>query len=168
MQLAAKGSNSLPIIRELLQNSSVEIRWWATRSLAEIHDSQVTTLLLQALNDQASEVRQCAALGLRQQPDAGAIPQLINTLSDPDRLLARLAGDALIATGEEAVPALIEVMQNGSQIARLETARALSEIGDTRAIPSLFNALDEDSVVLEHWAGEGLQKMGVGMVFFKP
>jgi len=168
MQLAVRGSNSLPIIRELLQNSSVEIRWWAARSLAEIHDSQVTTLLLQALNDQASEVRQCAALGLRQQPDAGAIPQLINTLSDPDRLLARLAGDALIATGEEAVPALIEVMQNGSQIARLETVRALSEIGDSRAIPSLFNALDEDSVVLEHWAGEGLQKMGVGMVFFKP
>lgn len=168
MQLAAKGSNSLPIIRELLQNSSVEIRWWTTRALAEIHDSQVTTLLLQALNDQASEVRQCAALGLRQQPDAEAITQLINTLSDPDRLLARLAGDALIATGEEAVPALIEVMQNGSQIARLEAVRALSEIGDSRAIPSLFNALDEDSVVLEHWAGEGLQKMGVGMVFFKP
>ena len=51
---------------------------------------------------------------------------------------------------------------------RLEAARALSEIGDTRAIPVLFKALEEGSVVLEYWASEGLEKMGVGMTFFEP
>jgi hypothetical protein len=28
--------------------------------------------------------------------------------------------------------------------------------------------LDSDSAVLEHWASEGLEKMGVGMSFFSP
>jgi HEAT repeat protein len=52
--------------------------------------------------------------------------------------------------------------------ARIQAARALALIGDTRAIPELFNALDGDSALLEYWAGEGLEKMGVGMVFFTP
>jgi HEAT repeat protein len=73
-----------------------------------------------------------------------------------------------VATDATAVPDLIEVMENGSQVARLEAARALSEIGDTRAIPVLFKALEEGSVVLEYWASEGLEKMGVGMTFFEP
>ncbi|MFC1923374.1 HEAT repeat domain-containing protein, partial [Chloroflexota bacterium] len=110
----------------------------------------------------------CAALALRYQADPDAIPTLIHRLSLPDRLMARLAADALIATGDESVPALLEVMENKSQPARLEAARALGEIGDPRAIPALFKALDDDSAILEHWAGEGLEKMGIGMVFFNP
>ena len=76
--------------------------------------------------------------------------------------------DALIAFGEDAVPALIEVVEKNHQPARLEAARALSAIGDTRAIPVLIKILDEDSALMEHWAGQGLEKMGVGMVFFNP
>jgi HEAT repeat protein len=58
-------------------------------------------------------------------------------------------------------------MESGSHIARLEAARALASIGDTRAIPALFDALD-DSALLEYWANEGLERMGVGMCFFSP
>ena len=166
LQLAEHGTGSLPLIDEFLQDANVDVRWWAVRSLAEIRDPSVTPLLLLALHDPEPAVGQCAALALRYQADPEAIPTLIQALSLPDRLMARLAADALIATGEESVPALIEVMQNNSQPARLEAARALGEIGDPRAIPALFNALDDDSAILEHWAGEGLEKMGVGMVFF--
>lgn len=168
LQLAAYGSGSLPLLEEFLQDLNEDVRWWAARSLAEIRDPYVTPLLLLALHDPEPAVGQCAALALRYQADPEAIPTLIQALTLPDRLMARLAADALIATGEESVPALIEVIQNNSQPARLEAARALGEIGDPRAIPALFNALDEDSAILEHWAGEGLEKMGVGMVFFNP
>jgi HEAT repeat protein len=168
LQLAAYGSGSLPLLEEFLQDPNEDVRWWAARSLAEIRVPYVTPLLLLALHDPEPAVGQCAALALRYQADPEAIPTLIQALTLPDRLMARLAADALIATGEESVPALIEVIQNNSQPARLEAARALGEIGDPRAIPALFNALDEDSAILEHWAGEGLEKMGVGMVFFNP
>ncbi len=168
MQLAAAGSHSLITLREFLRDQDADIRWWATRTLAEIHTPESTPLLLQALRDPEPEVQQCAALALRRQPNSDAITQLSQALSASDRLLARLAGEALIAIGEDAVPALIEVMENKPQPARLEAVRALSAIGDTRAIPILIKVLDEDSAIMEHWAGQGLEKMGVGMVFFKP
>lgn len=168
MQLAAAGSRSLATIKEFLHEADADIRWWATRTLAEFHTSESTSLLLQALHDPIPEVQQCAAIALRHQPDSRAIPQLINTLNSSDRLLARLAGDALIAVGKDAVPALIEVAEGNSQPARLEAVRVLSMIGDSRAIPVLFKVLDEDSAIMGHWAAQGLEKMGVGMVFFNP
>ena len=168
LQLAAHGTGSLPLIGEFLQNANVDVRWWAVRSLADIRDPSVIPMLLLALHDPEPEVGQCAALALRYQADPEAIPTLILTLNLPDRLMARLAADALIATGDKSVPALIEVLENKSQPACLEAARALGAIGDPRAIPALFKALDEDSAILEHWAGEGLEKMGIGMVFFNP
>jgi HEAT repeat protein len=92
---------------------------------------------------------------------------LVWALDDPDPLARRLAGEALEAVGSEAVPALLEVMGDGSHVARLEAARALANIGDARAIPALFEALD-DSALMEYWASEGLERMGVGMIFFNP
>ena len=166
--LAHHGIEILPALQALLQLPDPNLRWWGTRALAEIDDPQVVALLLKSLHDSDASVRQCAALALRQQPSPQAIPVLSQTLSDEDRFLARLAADALIASGEAAVPALLEIMRHGSHAERLEAARALARIGDPRAIPALFDALEEDSALLEYWAGEGLERMGVGMAFFMP
>ena len=168
LELAAEGAKSLPLLKELTAEANPDARWWATRALAEIDDPEVPALLVHALVDPDPEVRYCGALALDRQPGEHAIPSLIQALDAQDRLLARLAGDALVATDAAAVPDLIEVMEDGPQLARLEAARALSEIGDTRAIPVLFKALEEGSVVMEYWASEGLEKMGVGMTFFEP
>jgi HEAT repeat protein len=168
LQLAAEGPQSLAILKELIAEANPEVRWWAARALAEVEDPGVTPLLVQALGDPSAEVQQCGALALSCRPDSQAIPDLIQCLAAPDRMLARLAGNALVVMDSTSVPDLIEVMGNGSQAARLEAARALSEIGDTRAIPVLFKALEEDSAVLEYWAAEGLENMGVGMTFFEP
>jgi HEAT repeat protein len=147
---------------------SVDHRWWALRALAEISHPKISSILAQSLSDPDPAVRQCAALGLRTHPDPQAIPPLIAALNDPDSLNASLAADALEAIGAEAVPALLEVLQSGPQAARLKAVRALATIGDTRSIPALYAALDEDSAWMEYWAAEGLERMGVGMVFFKP
>ncbi|OGO64681.1 MAG: hypothetical protein A2Z45_11325 [Chloroflexi bacterium RBG_19FT_COMBO_55_16] len=166
--LACFGSEILPALHELLLRPDPELRWWATRALAEVDDPQVVSLLVRSLQDPDALVRQCAALALRQQPFLQAIPDLVQALGDADRFLAHLAADALITTGEAAVPALLEIMRHGHQAARLEAVRALAGIGDPRAIPALFDALDEDSALMEYWAGEGLERMGVGMTFFMP
>lgn len=166
--LAEAGSKHPVVFRQLLADQRADVRWWTVRSLAEFQSPETTPLLIRSLKDPEVSVRQCAALALHRQPVSRAIPELINSLKNPDRLLARIAGDALVAVGSDAVPALLEVMNNSSQKSRIEAARALSLIGDTRAIPELFKALDGDSALLEHWAGEGLARMGVGMVFFNP
>jgi HEAT repeat protein len=168
LRLAAAGSLSFEILKELLSDTDADIRWWATRTLAEIRAPESISLLLQALHDPLPAVQQCAAVALRHQADSKAIPQLIDALSSSDRLLARLAGDALIAVGKDAVPTLIEIAEGKSQPARLEAIRGLSLIGDNRAIPVLFTVEDEDSAIIGYYAAQGLERMGVGMVYFNP
>ena len=159
---------ALDALQAMLTSPDVDTRWWAARALAAIPDTQVPALLLKAFTDEEAGVRQCAALGLRLHPTPLAVPALIAALSDEDPLVADLSADALGETGASAVPALLEVMQNGSHKARLGATRALATIGDQRAIPALYAALDSDSALMEYWATAGLEKMGVGMVFFKP
>ncbi|HLE16604.1 MAG TPA: HEAT repeat domain-containing protein [Anaerolineales bacterium] len=168
LALAAHGKPALPRLQDLLKSPDPERRWWAARALAEVADPQAGALLRLALSDGDPTVRQCAALGLRQRPDPAAIPDLADALDDPDRLLAHLAADALAACGPPAMPALLAVIDGDSQPARLEAMRALAALGDEQAIPALFKALDEGSALMEYWANAGLERLGVGMTFFKP
>lgn len=167
--LPAHAEAALAGLLPLLQSNDPETRWWAVRSLAGFLHPEASELLTQALADPDASVQQCAALALSQRTHAGAVAPLVGLLANPDSLLARLAGDALVAQGAGAVEPLAAALQdNPSPSARVEAARALALIGDTRAIPALFKLLDSESAMLEHWATEGLQKMGVGMAFFKP
>lgn len=166
--LAAWGSDVVDALQLRLESPEPDVRWWAVRGLAEVKDERVPDLLVNALADVDQGVRWCAGLALRNHPSEKAAPALISLLSNHDALTRRLAGDALIASGEMVVPQLLEVMQHGEHIARLEAVRALAKISDQRAIPILFEALEDSSALIEYWANEGLERMGVGMVFYRP
>lgn len=166
--LDAWGPELVEPLRERLFSPDAEIRWWAVRALAEINDGRVPGLLAGALSDPDKGVRWCAGLALRTHPSEPAAPALLSLLSDEDALTRRLAGDALVAIGSPVVPQLLGAMQNGEHLPRLEAARALAKIGDERAIPALFKALEDNSALVEYWATEGLEKMGVGLVLYKP
>lgn len=158
----------LEILQTLLVDSDPNSRWWAVRGLAALDDPRVIEPLLSTLNDPDASVRQCGVLGLRYHPHPKAIPALIKCLEDEDQLTVRLAVISLSVIGEATVPPLIKVLQQGNPVARSAVARALALIGDARAIPTLFSLLDDDSALVELWAAEGLDRLGVGMIFFKP
>ena len=166
--LARHGAYVIQPLLERLSSPDPEHRWWATAVLALIDHAKARRLLTQALGDPDTSVRQCAALGLRQQPTRAAIPRLLETLNDPDRLLARLAGDALIALGTPAVSPLTQVLRDGDPAQRIEAARALAYIDDQAVIPPLFAALEDPSALVIHWAELGLQRLGVGMIYYNP
>jgi HEAT repeat protein len=167
-RLGAGGGQSLPAVRELLASADEMDRWWAVRTLALVEDPDTAAPLRAALADPALAVRQCAALALRHRPDPEAIPALRRCLEGEDRLLARLAGEALAAIGESAVPVLLTCLQQGQGVSRTEAARALALMTDLRAVPALFEALDDPSPVIEYWADRGLERRGIGMTFFRP
>jgi HEAT repeat protein len=174
VELAALGEAALPaLLRFFRENEGkapqqVDCRWWALRVLAEIECPAARDALLQSVADPNPRLRQCALLGLRLQPDERLLNQAATLLADRDALTASLAADALEALGAQATPALVKTLQEASQSARLHAIRALARIQDPRSIPILFKALDEDSALVEYWASEGLERMGVGMTFFKP
>jgi HEAT repeat protein len=74
----------------------------------------------------------------------------------------------LINIGKPAVPSLIEKVKSAPQSARILALRALVEIRDPRAIPVMMQVMEEDSALLQHWAKEGLEKLGLDMVYMKP
>jgi HEAT repeat protein len=166
--LAAAGEIAASALELLLSSPESDTRWWAVRTLAEIPTQQSADKLQQALSDPDAAVRQCAALACGKRRAPSAVPALLQAMHDGDSLTARLAANALVAIGAPAVDALADLLKSAPQSVQLEAARALALIGDPRAIPALFNALDGDSMLLEYWANEGLERMGVGMAFFKP
>jgi HEAT repeat protein len=158
----------------------VDRRWWGLRVLAESpHVTPKAERLVPFLRDPAREVRQCAALGLAIQPDESATGPLVEALSDADTMVGSLAVSALVKIGGAAVPALIDAIKHRpaaegnvaggtSPAARIHALRALAEIRDHRAIPIMMKVMEEDSALLQHWAKEGLERLGLDMVYIKP
>jgi HEAT repeat protein len=50
---------------------------------------------------------------------------------------------------------------------RIHALRALAEIRDHRAIPILMKVKERDSALLQHRAKEGLDRLGLHMVYIK-
>ena len=165
--LVELGEAAFSPLRDLLNSTDSDHRWWALRTLAQAAQPQ-TKWLLPLLNDSIAEVRQAAALGICSHPDETAIRPLIQALSDTDSIVSGLACTALVVIGKPAVPSLLEIPKDASQAARINAMRALAEIEDHRAIPALMAALDDDSVMIQHWAEEGLERLGLNMVYLKP
>ncbi len=169
LRLREFGLDALTPLRELAHSKRSEQRWWAVRAMANCGPTPaVIGDLLVALEDETLEVRQCALLSLVSHPDSQAVPALLRRLGDPDGLSAQLAGNALVVIGAEAVPALIDLVENGGRSEKLAAVRALAEIHDPRAIPALMKTLAADSSLMQYWAEHGLDTLGLGMVYIKP
>ena len=165
--LIERGQEAIPALLELTRSPDVDQRWWGLRVLAQSPQTRAEWLI-PFLNDPAREVRQCAALGLAIKPDEHATEPLIQALNDEDSMVNSLAVNALVKIGKAAVPSLIEVVKSATQSARIHALRALAEIRDHRAIPIMMKVMEEDSVLLQHWAKEGLDRLGLDMVYIKP
>jgi len=165
--LVACGKPALEALLDLLGKPESDSRWWATRALSEFQVPEIIQPLVAMLSDPEVEIRQCAALALYSHPDERAVLGLIAALSAGDNILLHLAANTLIAIGEPAVLPLLEVVKNADPAARLEAVRALALIADPRAIDVLMEVCKENSVMMEYWANEGFERMGMGMVFFQ-
>lgn len=165
--LIEAGEAAVPALLDLTRSADVDTRWWALRVLASSPHVR-TEWLVPFLNDPAPEVRQCAALGLAGKPDESAVEPLVRALTDADSMVCSLAANALVKTGSPAVPPLIDAVKNGPQSQRIHALRALAELRDHRAIPVMMNVMQEDSALLQHWAQEGLERLGLDMVYIKP
>ena len=168
-EITAMGEAAIPTLVDLTHSQDEDTRWWAVRALAASAHTR-TVDLIPLLGDSASEVRAAAALAICHHPHEDAVEALVNALGDEDSLAANLAGNALVKIGGPSVPALLEVMNEPgvpSNI-RIHIVRALAEIKDHRAIPLLMKCMAEDSAVLQYWAMEGLERLGLDMVYIKP
>lgn len=165
--LANLGGTALSSLEGLLQSSIVDRRWWAIRTLAQMAAPPLDWLI-QGLDDLSGEVREAAALALTAHPSERAVPGLIRSLNDTEGMLGSLAMNALTEIGKPAIPALLEAYQNAQPKTRIQIMRTLAEIRDHRAISVMLEATEADSAMLTYWAKEGLERLGLNMVYIKP
>jgi len=166
--LVELGEDAIPALLDLTHSPDMDLRWWALRTLAQSPLCRTEWLVPFLENDPAPEVRQCAALGLAGKADESATQPLVHALSDADGMVGSLAATALVKIGGAAVPSLIDVVKSGVQSTRILALRALAEIKDHRAIPIMMKVMEEDSSLLQHWAKEGLDRLGLDMIYIKP
>lgn len=168
LKLADLGKEAIPPLKELANSPDPDHRWWAVSTLAQMKDVDVDWLIA-ALNDNSAEVQQSAVLGLTKHPHPKIAAALLEFLPSPNSILRSLTMNALTALGKDATPALLDFLSEHKtqDAARLSAIRALANIGDTRGIPTLMAALEEDSALIQHWAEEGLEKLGLDMIYMK-
>jgi HEAT repeat protein len=165
--LAQHGAAIYPELEQLLESTDSDKRWWAVRTLAGMSQPR-GDWLERAANDTSAEVRAAAALALASHPQEAAAAALIRALSDDDNVVALLAVSALVALGPAAVPGLIEAFESSGVRARVHIMRALAEIRDPRAIRLMMSAMDENSALIHYWAQEGLEALGLNMIYMMP
>ncbi len=165
-RLAETGPSILPGLEPLLSSDVSDDRWWAVRTLGQMAEPR-TDWLLRALGDPSSDVRAAAALALVSHPSGEAAPALVSALDDSDSIVAILAVNALAAIGKESVPALLEAFPTSSQRGKIQIMRAIAELQDHRAIPLMMKAIEGDSAVLRYWAEQGIERLGLDMVYIK-
>ena len=84
---------------------------------------------------------------------------LVNLLENEDEKVRTRARKSLVTIGKQAVPSLSVVLENSKVYkARWEAAKALSEIGDIKSIPTLVKALENPETDVAWLAAKALEK----------
>jgi HEAT repeat protein len=166
--LTETGDEALPALRGILKDPDPHRRWWAPRALAALGTDAAIELIITTLDDPAPDVRACGVVALSTLKPQKAINPLVARLSDSSAYVGRLAADALSQFGQSAAEPLIDALEGGDTATRAGAARALRAIQPQEAIPALYKALDDPSTVVTHYAEEALERMGVGIILFRP
>ena len=111
----------------------------------ELKGEEAVDPLIDALSSRKKNIRLNAATLLGAIDDEKAIPALIATLKDNNKLVRREASTALSRMGEPAVDPLIETLNDEDWRVRGAAAWALGNLGDEKAIPALEELLDDES-----------------------
>jgi hypothetical protein len=118
-------------------------------------------LLIDALNDEAPDVRSGAALGLGILGDARGVLPLCEVLKDQDGEVRRNAAHALGEIRDaQAVLPLVNALNDEQWPVRAEAALALGNIGDPAAATALSGVLKDPDSDVRRKAAEALNKLG--------
>ncbi len=93
---------------------------------------------------------------MRRQPAEEAVPQLVELLQDESWYLRERAGDALAAFGAESAPAVEELMRSGLWYTRAAALRVLGKIAAPRSLCLLIDAIGDTNRTIADAAARAL------------
>lgn len=151
-RLAAVQDQRSPVtpdsLAESLRSRQGETRDAAIRMLRKLKDVNALPMVEQILFPPdpsqrfTADVRKAAVDALGNMGDAALRP-LIQAMHHADRNIRFLVGSKLVALGDVAVPALLDVLDGGDIDARVRATWILGEIGSPASITKLVAKLDD-------------------------
>jgi HEAT repeat protein len=149
--LTAIGEPSVPALGLCLSDPQPGVQEAASSVLASIADGRVLAPLITALVNRDWIVRMHAAKALGKIKDSDAIEPLIPLLQDKVKAVREEATAALAAIGDEALPSLVEALNQSEWLVRLHAVEALGKMRSPEAVEPLLSALfnDHDQAVRE-------------------
>jgi len=139
-------------------------RWWKRAEAAEklglARAARATEALIQALEDDESEVRLRAAKALGAVGGRAAVRPLLRALSEPSRWSTIRIGDILASMGEPVASELLEEFPRLSLHARIAALDILGRIRSLQAIPWLRARLADPEQDVRARAAHALGQIG--------
>src|SRR5512135_3577156 len=80
--IGALGQLALALIKPLCTSANADHRWWAARTLRELHGEDAYQALIDLLSDADPDVRACSAFALGEGQIAQAVEPLAGLLGD--------------------------------------------------------------------------------------
>jgi HEAT repeat protein len=172
-RLASGGAEAVGVLTELLAApesdwQAAEIRWTAAELLAEQGPAaqSATAVLLRTLKDADPHVRRVAASSLPQidAPSDKAVPALLALTRREPTVVSLRALSEYGEQAEEAIPALIELLNNQELETELRwnAARTLGKIRSAAvvAVPALVENLSDEAATVREHSAEALGDIG--------
>ena len=132
---------TIPPLMDILRSEDPEARSIALRGIVK-QGAAALPHLTHALSNNSWVTRSMAAKALGLIQDHRAIEPLIETLHDPDSSVCIAVVHALAKfPADHVLKPIAGMLRHDHQPVRLSTVEALGQLGDSRAIPSLIDAL---------------------------
>jgi hypothetical protein len=137
IQQLEASEETLPLLRQTLQDEKPQIRRWTAAKLAGIKTLESVAMLCNALiNDPNVGVRRTAGDSLSDIGDVAAQGHICQALNDPNKLVRWRAARFLAEIGnEEALPFLENAKQDSEYEVRLEVEAAIAHIEEGSKAP---------------------------------
>lgn len=147
------------VLRARLDDPAAQVRMAAVRALARGRGGVSYREVLGLLSDQDEDVVHWAIQALIQAPDKTIRP-LIDTLAHPRWKAREAAAEALVAMGNEAVPALLRALDDGCEDVQFWAIRILGRLRAKEALPRLREILVGEVRELAQAAMKSLALLG--------
>ena len=139
--LALSGIDAIEPLAEMLNDSDVDLRIYATHALGDQHDPRAVSVLVNALADENVNVRYHAIEALGKMRATQAVDALAGVAESRDFFLAFPALDALTAIGDSRVaPRLVPLLED--ELLRSPATEALGQLGDEEVAAPLAELLN--------------------------
>jgi HEAT repeat protein len=137
------------LFEEILRDTEEhpDVRSAAALALGKIAGQRPLEILKQHCNDQDVTVRNYVVQALGLTYEEGAIPFIVQALSDKNNTIFASAAESLGLLGYKALPYLVELLNSKADDARCVAAWKLGELGDPKAVFPLVKTIRNEANV---------------------